>query len=77
MKKIEILGTGCAKCNRLEKNVRKAVDKAGIKAKIVKVSKIEDIMERGVLITPGLMIDGKVVASGKVPGVDDLVDLLK
>lgn len=77
MKKIEILGTGCAKCNRLEKNVRKAVDKAGIKAKIVKVSKIEDIMERGVLITPGLMIDGVVVVSGKVPGVDDLVDLLK
>ena len=77
MKKIEILGTGCSKCNRLEKNVRKAVDKVGIKAKIVKVSKIEDIMERGVLITPGLMIDGKVVVSGNVPGVDDLVDLLK
>ena len=77
MRKIEILGTGCAKCNRLEKNVRKAVDRTGIKAKIVKISRIEDIMEKGVLITPGLVVDGKIVASGNVPGVDDLVELLK
>ncbi|MGA1820979.1 MAG: thioredoxin family protein [Thermoplasmatota archaeon] len=77
MKRIEILGTGCAKCNRLERNVRKAVEKAGIKAKILKISKIEDIMERGVMITPGLVVDGVVVASGSVPAVDDIVDILK
>jgi small redox-active disulfide protein 2 len=74
--KIEVLGSGCAKCKRLHKNVEKAVKRSGIDAEIVKVEDISEIMERGVMITPGLVVDGKVVSSGKVPGVDEIIALL-
>ncbi|MGA1792524.1 MAG: thioredoxin family protein [Thermoplasmatota archaeon] len=75
--KIEVLGSGCAKCKLLHSNVEKAVQKAGIKAKVVKVEDIVEIMNRGIMITPGLVIDGKVVLSGKVPDVDEIVKLMR
>ena len=75
--KIEVLGSGCAKCKRLHKNVEKAIRKAGVQAEIVKVEDINEILKRGVMITPGLVVDGKVVSSGKVNGVDEIVALLK
>ncbi|MFW3146531.1 MAG: thioredoxin family protein [Thermoplasmatota archaeon] len=74
--KIEVLGSGCVKCSRLEKNVRKAIEKKGVKADILKVTDPMEIADRGVMITPGLVIDGRVVSSGKVPSVDEIVTLL-
>lgn len=75
--KIEILGTGCAKCKALEEAVKQAVSKSGKFAQIEKVEDIMKIMEYSVVSTPGLVIDGKVVSTGKLLSVDEIVDLLK
>lgn len=72
MKKIEVLGPGCANCQRLEQNAREAVRIAGIEAEIVKVTDYRAIAEHGVMHTPGLVIDGKVVSAGRVPGAGDI-----
>ncbi len=71
--KIEILGTGCAKCATLEKVTKEAVAKSGKFAQILKVEDIMKIMEYQVLSTPALVIDGKVVSSGKVLSVDEVL----
>jgi small redox-active disulfide protein 2 len=74
--KIEVLGTGCAKCVTLEKVVKEAVAKSGKFAQILKVDDILKIMEYGVMSTPGLVIDGKVVSTGKVLSVDEVLKLI-
>jgi small redox-active disulfide protein 2 len=74
--KIEVLGTGCAKCISLEKVVKEAVAKSGKFAQIQKVDDIVTIMEYGVMSTPGLVIDGKVVSSGKLLSVDEVLALM-
>lgn len=71
--KIEVLGTGCAKCITLEKVVKEAVAKSGKFAQIEKVDDIMKIMEYQVISTPGLVIDGKVVSTGKVLSVDEVL----
>ncbi len=71
--KIEVLGTGCAKCKTLEKVVQEAVAKSGKFAQILKVEDIIKIMEYQVLSTPALVIDGKVVSSGRVLRVDEVL----
>ena len=73
---IEILGTGCAKCRALEENVKQAVAKSGKFAQIKKVEDITEIMKYGVMSTPGLVVDSKVVSVGKVPSVDEIVKLI-
>jgi small redox-active disulfide protein 2 len=75
--KIEVLGTGCAKCISLEKVVKEAVAKSGKFAQIQKVDDIVKIMEYGVMSTPGLVIDGKVVSSGKLLSVDEVLTLIQ
>ena len=75
--KIEVLGAGCAKCKRLEENVRKAVKEAGVRAEIVKVQDLAQIISTGVIMTPALLINSKVMAVGRVPGVEELVRMLK
>lgn len=65
--KIEILGTGCPKCKKTTANAEEAVSELGIDAEIVKVEKIEDIMNYGVMMTPALAIDGDVKIAGKIP----------
>jgi len=74
--KIEILGMGCAKCNKLEKNVRKVVNELGITADVRKVEDIDEITAKGVMMTPALVIDGKVVSSGRVPGKNEIANIL-
>jgi small redox-active disulfide protein 2 len=77
MVKIEVLGTGCAKCKSLTKNVEKAVSELGIQAEIVKVDSLQEIMNRGVMMTPALYIDGKSVMTGKTATVEEIKRMLK
>ena len=65
--KIEVLGTGCAKCKKLHQLVEKVVADTGASAEVTKVEKIEDIMNYGVAFTPALVIDGTVKAAGGIP----------
>lgn len=75
--KIEILGTGCAKCKSLAKNVEKAVAELGIQAEIVKVDSLQEIMNRGVMMTPALYIDGESRIVGRTATVEDIKKMLK
>lgn len=75
--KIEILGTGCMKCKRLAKNVENAVAELGITADIQKVEDITAIMDRGVMLTPALIVDGELKISGRVADVKELKEILK
>ncbi len=75
--KIQILGTGCPKCQALEQNAREAVEKTGITAEVVKVSDMDDIMEMGVMMTPALAIDGDVKKVGKVLSVEEITRILE
>jgi len=73
---IKVLGTGCAKCKSLEKATKEAVEKTGINATVTKVEDIVEIMQFGVMTTPALVINGKVVVKGKVPSVEEISKLL-
>lgn len=73
---IKVLGTGCRKCEAQEKEVKAALQETGLEAAIQKVTDIDEIMEH-VLVTPGLMIDGQVKASGKVAKKKDIIKWLK
>jgi small redox-active disulfide protein 2 len=70
--KIEVLGTGCAKCKKLKELAEKAVKETGVDAEVVKVEDFDQILNYGVMITPGLVIDGDVKIAGKVPSLDDI-----
>jgi small redox-active disulfide protein 2 len=72
LKKIEVLGSGCANCVRLAANAREAVAMAGVEAEVVKVTDYRQIAAYGVMSTPGLVIDGKVVSAGRVPSAGDI-----
>ena len=75
--KIEILGSGCAKCRQLEEVVKEAISQQGKFVQIEKVDQIAKIMEYGVMSTPALVIDGEVVSVGKVLSVDDVLAQIK
>jgi small redox-active disulfide protein 2 len=77
MVKIEVLGTGCAKCKSLLKNVEKAVSESGIQAEIVKIDSIQEIMDRGVMMIPALFIDGESKMMGKTGSVEEIKKMLK
>ncbi len=74
--KIQILGTGCARCRALASNAEKAVKELGLDAEVEKVTGIQDILKFEILMTPGLVIDGKVRAAGRVPSSDEIKQLL-
>ena len=73
---IKILGPGCPKCKTLEKLTREVVEQNGIDASVTKVEDIVAIMNYGVMSTPALVINGKVVLKGRVPSADELKKLL-
>jgi small redox-active disulfide protein 2 len=75
--KIEILGTGCKKCNDLADNVKQAVANLGIEAEIVKVTDIKQIVGYGVMATPALVVDGTVKSAGKVLSAAEIAKLLQ
>ena len=76
MKKIEILGTGCQKCVKLAKNAEEAAKDKGAEYAVEKVTDLKKIMAYGVMMTPGLVVDGKVVSVGKVLSPDEIKKLL-
>lgn len=69
---IKILGTGCSKCGKLEENTKKAIEELKIDASIEKVTDFKKIIKYGVMQTPALVIDDKVVAAGKVLSVEEI-----
>lgn len=73
---IEILGTGCAKCNLLEQSTRAAADKLGMPYRLEHIKDIREFAKRGVVFTPALVVDGKVLAAGRVPSESELARLL-
>ncbi len=73
---IKVLGTGCAKCKTLEKITRQAAEELHLDAAIEKVEDIQKIMEYGIMRTPGLVINGKVVLSGQLPKIEELKKIL-
>jgi small redox-active disulfide protein 2 len=75
--KIQVLGTGCAKCKQLTANVEKAVVALGLSAAVEKVEDLREIMKLGVMTTPALVVDGKVRAAGKVLTEEAVMALLR
>ncbi|HBG23149.1 MAG: thioredoxin family protein [Syntrophaceticus sp.] len=75
--KIEILGTGCAKCNKLEELVREAVGELGVDAEIIKITDLNEILEYDIMMTPGLVVDGEIVCSGRLPKKDEILSWLQ
>ena len=73
---IKILGTGCPKCKTLEKLTREVVEQNGIDATITKVEDIYQIMKYGVMTTPALVVNEKVVIKGRIPSADEIKQAL-
>ena len=77
MKLVQVLGTGCAKCEKLKHNAEEAVRQSGSEATVEKVTYITQITSFGVMMTPGIAVDGQVKASGKVSGVEEIKEWMK
>lgn len=76
MKKVKILGSGCANCKRLEQIVRKVTFEHNIEAEIEKVTAYAEILRWPILSTPGLVVDGEVVSSGRIPSEAEVLAFL-
>jgi len=74
--RIEVLGSGCARCKRQAQVAERVVKELGIEAEIVKVEDISEIIDRGVMMTPALFIDGKLRSSGRIVEVEELKRML-
>lgn len=74
--RIEVLGTGCVKCKKLYQLVNETVKEMGLQAEVVKVEDLQAMMERGVMITPALYINGEAVSAGRIPGKDEIKRML-
>lgn len=74
--KVEVLGTGCAKCKTLYENTKKALEESGKIAEVLKVEDIPSIMKYGVMSTPALVIDGQVKFAGKLATVAEIKEML-
>jgi small redox-active disulfide protein 2 len=76
MVRIEVMGTGCPKCWRVLATVHIAVKELGIEAEVIKVDNIDAIVNRGVMLTPALFIDGQLRAEGRIPCVDEIKEMI-
>lgn len=76
MKKIEVLGPGCARCRETFRVIRHVVEQSGADAEVVKDESVERMMELGLMATPGVAVDGKIVVSGRIPKADEVRRLL-
>jgi len=74
--KIEVVGPGCGRCITTEKNVREALKQLGINAEVTKVTNVAEFAKKGVMFTPGVIVDGQVKFSGKIPTVDEIKEIL-
>lgn len=74
MVEIKVLGPGCANCKRLEQIAQKVVNNLAVEAKIEKVTNYQEIVELGVMTTPGLIVNGEVVSSGRIPSDTEVTD---
>ena len=74
---IQILGTGCPKCIKLEELAKKAVAELGVEAQVEKVKDIDKIISFGVMVTPALVVDGTVKAAGRVPDIETIKSFLE
>ncbi|HNR69057.1 MAG TPA: thioredoxin family protein [bacterium] len=74
---IRILGKGCPKCKALEERVRKVAADNSIEIDLIKVTEIEEIMSYGVMMTPGLVVDGEVRSSGKLPDEKQILEWIR
>ena len=75
--KIEVLGTGCPKCQATVRNAEQAVKELGVQAEVVKVEDLSEIAARGVMVTPALAIDGEIKCSGRIPTVEEIKNWLQ
>jgi len=75
--KIQVLGTGCPKCRKLEERVDEVIVELGLECEVEKVSDIKDIMAFGVMMTPALAVNGEVKSTGKLLSVDEIKELLQ
>lgn len=75
--KLEVLGTGCTKCKRMYDNVTEAVKKSGVQAEVVKIEALEEIVSRGVMMTPSLFLDDEEVVAGRVPTVNEIMEIIQ
>ena len=76
MKKLLILGTGCAKCDKLMERTRSAAEDLGLEYDLAKVAELQEILKYGVMTTPALVVDDEVKCVGRVPEVSEIKDLL-
>ena len=76
MVKVEVFGAGCPKCKRMYKNADQAVKEMGIKTEVIKVEDIDEILKRGIMMTPALVVDGEKKVVGRVPGVEEIKKLM-
>lgn len=76
MKKLQILGTGCPKCVKLAEATKQAADALGLQYELEKVTKLDEIMKFGVMVTPALVVDGVVKVAGKVPSPEEIKNLI-
>jgi len=75
--KVIVLGTGCAKCKSLEEKIRQVAAKHNLPAEIEKVTELKEIMKYGIMMTPGLVVDGVVKCVGVIPKDEQLLAWLK
>lgn len=76
MKKIQILGPGCPRCKKLQENAEAAAKALGLEYTVEKITDFKQIAQAGVMMTPGLVVDGVVKSAGKVPSVEEIKALL-
>lgn len=76
MKRFEILGTGCARCNMLQKLTEQAAQELGIEYELIKVTDMNEILSYGIMSTPGLVVDGVVKVYGRVPKLEEIKKMI-